>query len=112
MTARGTVAMLGPEGVYRFALGAMTCYVLNEGYRNNQPLFSFINASDEELQAVTRAYTAASGDPADRVSDNILLIDTGELRALVDTGRGPIDATHGKLLQRLAAAGFSPADID
>jgi glyoxylase-like metal-dependent hydrolase (beta-lactamase superfamily II) len=40
-----------------------------------------------------------------------LLVDTGTLRVLIDTGGAALAATTGRLEERLASAGFSPADI-
>jgi glyoxylase-like metal-dependent hydrolase (beta-lactamase superfamily II) len=43
---------------------------------------------------------------------NVLLIDTGQQRVLVDAGCGFTMAPPGQLIERLQAAGLSPADID
>ena len=41
-----------------------------------------------------------------------LLVDTGALRILIDTGAGPLGSTTGRLEQNLLRAGFSARDID
>jgi glyoxylase-like metal-dependent hydrolase (beta-lactamase superfamily II) len=40
-----------------------------------------------------------------------LLVDTGSVRVLIDTGAGALGPDTGKLPESLAAAGFSPEDI-
>lgn len=40
-----------------------------------------------------------------------LLVDTGPVRILIDTGAGSLGPKTGKLIQSLAAAGFAPDDI-
>jgi len=69
---------------------------------------------DAEVLAAQHAYTEATGDPVSIVSMNILLIDTGSHRVLVDTGCGPHPAKpiNGKLLERLAEVGVSTDTID
>jgi glyoxylase-like metal-dependent hydrolase (beta-lactamase superfamily II) len=101
------------EGVYRFSLGPITCTVLSDGERKLRGgWFSFANASAAEVDAVWRAYSDATGDPADNVGVNLLLIDTGTVMALVDTGNGPGDGEDGELLERLADTDYTPEDID
>lgn len=100
------------DGVYRFDLGEFTCAVLRDGERQLSGGMSFVNADPEEVAATGAAYRAATGDPADRVSMNILYVDTGRHRVLVDTGNGPTDDPAGSLLARLADAGIAPEDID
>ena len=105
-------------GVHQFPLGSFTCTVICDG-EETRPTdqghwLSFVNASNDEVMETHRAYSEATGDPAAEVSMNILLIDTGSHRVLVDTGCGPHPAKpiNGKLLERLGAAGVSTADID
>jgi glyoxylase-like metal-dependent hydrolase (beta-lactamase superfamily II) len=54
------------------------------------------------------------GAPPDevRVPYTTLLVDTGAARVLIDTGAGPLGPGTGKLVENLAAAGFSPGSID
>jgi glyoxylase-like metal-dependent hydrolase (beta-lactamase superfamily II) len=41
-----------------------------------------------------------------------MLVDTGRVRILIDTGAGALGPDTGKLPENLAAAGFSPGDVD
>ncbi len=43
---------------------------------------------------------------------NVLLINTGQHRVLIDTGNGDATSPPGRLLDRLSAVGMSPAEID
>lgn len=73
----------------------------------------FVNASDDEMRAEVAAYTAATGDPANVAGINILVIDTGQNRVIVDTGDGPGSAgPFGNLLRLLPETGLDAADID
>ncbi|HVB65493.1 MAG TPA: MBL fold metallo-hydrolase, partial [Nitrolancea sp.] len=106
------------SGVHQFPLGSFTCTVICDGEEDRSTLpkqwLTFVNADDAEVLAAQHAYTEATGDPVSIVSMNILLIDTGSHRVLVDTGCGPHPAKpiNGKLLERLAAAGVSTDTID
>jgi len=48
----------------------------------------------------------------DNDSTNVLLIDTGKQRLIVDTGWGHTMSPPGQLIERLQAAGVAPADVD
>jgi glyoxylase-like metal-dependent hydrolase (beta-lactamase superfamily II) len=110
--------MTATDGVYQFSLGAFNCTSICDGEETWETVpeawITFANASRAEVAEARRAYTAATGDPSAEVSMNILLIDTGAQKVLVDTGCGPHPANpaNGKLLGRLASIGISPADID
>jgi glyoxylase-like metal-dependent hydrolase (beta-lactamase superfamily II) len=101
-----------PGRVHRFDLGDFKCVVLCDGERRLSGPMSFVNADPAEVAATAAAYTAASGDPADRVSMNILFVDTGRNRVLVDTGNGPTDDPDQGLLARLAEADIALESID
>jgi glyoxylase-like metal-dependent hydrolase (beta-lactamase superfamily II) len=49
---------------------------------------------------------------ADEGNRNVLLVDTGERRALIEAGNGDALAPYGQLQERLREAGVSPAEID
>lgn len=96
-------------GIHRFNVGSFACVMLqDDGWTVTQPR-TFVNASEDAVVAAAQAYTDATGDPANVTSMNILFVDTGEHRVLVDTGNGPED---GKLLDLLPAAGIALDSID
>lgn len=53
----------------------------------------------------------AAPPPELRVPYTALLVDTGPVRILIDTGAGSLGPKTGRLIQSLAAAGFAPDDI-
>jgi glyoxylase-like metal-dependent hydrolase (beta-lactamase superfamily II) len=96
------------DGIYRFNVGRFACTVIaDEEWQRDDPLkVGFANATVEEEAAAIQTYTAATGDAADSGSMNVLVIETGDHRVLVDTGNG------GRLLDLLAEAGIERASID
>ncbi len=110
--------MSSTNGIYRFKVGSFDCTVFRDGTEmqsdKETPSLSFVNATDDEVTATHRAYTEATGDPAEEMSMNVLLVDTGDHRVLVDTGCGPNSQREGTgyLLNLLDAAGISTDDID
>lgn len=119
MSARtGRDVVSTSDGIYRFKVGAFDCTVFSDGTElqsdEETPPLEFVNSTPEEVIETHRAYTQATGDPATAFSMNVLMIDTGEHRVLVDTGCGPESARAGtgNLLPLLSAAGISTDDID
>ena len=101
--------------VHEFQLGAFRCWIVSDGERTVDDPFrsGFVNATDDEMRAEVEAYTAATGDPANVVGMNILIVETGDNRVIVDTGDGSTsDRGYGNLLDRLPQTGLSIADID
>jgi glyoxylase-like metal-dependent hydrolase (beta-lactamase superfamily II) len=91
-------------GVHRFRLGALHCTALRDGARTMPLAEMFPRVPAEELEAARVAGGHASDAP---VGYNLLLIEGGDERILIDTGVG-----NGELLGHLAAAGVEPAQID
>ncbi len=106
------------NGIHRFKVGAFNCIVFSDGTElqsdEETPPLEFVNSNPDQVLATHRAYTEATGDPATAFSMNVLMIDTGDHRVLVDTGCGPDSqrAGTGKLLELLADADISTDDID
>jgi glyoxylase-like metal-dependent hydrolase (beta-lactamase superfamily II) len=101
--------------VHEFQLGAFRCWIVSDGQRrlDNANHSGFVNASDDEMRAAVEAYSAASGDPANVVGMNILVVDTGSNRVIVDTGDGVgSSGQFGNLMQLLPETGLTAADID
>lgn len=104
--------MTAIEGVHQFSIGEFACLVLCDSIvpPPDDASISFVNATDDEVRAAMRLL-ASHGTPRG-MSSNILLVDTGEHRVLIDTGNGVIEGKAGRLLDRLAAVGVRPTDID
>ena len=101
--------------VHEFDLGSFRCWIVSDGQRtvDDPHHLGFVNASDDEMREEVEAYTAATGDPANVFGMNILVVDTGQNRVVVDTGDGPAsDRGFGNLLQLLPDTGLTAVDID
>ena len=98
-------------GYFRFNLGKFEVTVLSDGMNSTPLRFSASNIPETQL----KDYLRANQLPTDtRLSHlNVCLINTGDKLVLVDTGAGDnFTETAGNLLASLAAAGYSPEDID
>ncbi|HEY6991774.1 MAG TPA: MBL fold metallo-hydrolase [Bryobacteraceae bacterium] len=69
--------------------------------------------SDGEFDYPGNTLLPEQGDPPPivPVPYTSVLVDTGPVRILIDTGAGGLGPKTGKLMQSLAAAGFAPEDI-
>jgi glyoxylase-like metal-dependent hydrolase (beta-lactamase superfamily II) len=97
-------------GYYRFKLGAFNLTTLSDGILT-APAAAFAgNATPEQLQAaLTEGFQTETLTP----DCNILFIDTGTHKVLIDSGSGNLNgATAGKLIENMASAQITPADID
>src|ERR1700722_18167613 len=77
---------LNGDGFYRFKIGDFQATVISDGYGQIQgrPIF-VMNASEAELAPVLKANFM---QPMIQVTNNILVVDTGRERILVDSGFG------------------------
>src|SRR5712691_6077202 len=109
----------GPEplngnGFYRFKIGDFQATVISDGYEPIPiwPTFA-MNASEAELAPVLKANFM---QPVIQATNNILVVDTGSERILVDTGfgekLGPSFGTFPGLQANLRRAGITPESID
>ena len=98
-----------PEGSHSFAVGAVRCTVLTDGYASYPAEWFFPNADDRLAAALE-----SKGAPATTVLSpyTCLLIETGRRVILVDTGAGEWMSTSGAVVARLEMAGIRPADVD
>jgi glyoxylase-like metal-dependent hydrolase (beta-lactamase superfamily II) len=89
---------------YRFELGKFECLVISDG-----TLMTPIKLEDHVADKVSRYYPGKG-----QVMDiNLLVVRTGKNNVLIDTGMGAgNEATAGKLLENMRAAGIKPAEID
>ncbi len=98
-------------GFHRFRLGAWTLTVLSDGNLVVPTELYAVNAEPEAF----RAFAEAMALPRPRywTQTNVLLVDQGARRILVDCGSGGrFQETAGHLAANLEAAGVDPADID
>src|SRR3984893_15235880 len=102
------------NGFYRFKIGDFQATVISDGYGPIPigPIFA-MNASEAELAAVLKANFM---QPMIQATNNILVVDTGRERILVDTGfgekLGPSFGTFPGLQGNLGRAGVTPESID
>lgn len=92
---------------HKFKVGNFTCYSLIDMHGPRDMWATFPTVPKDQLQAALDE----GGYSADWVRHgNVLLIDTGKYKVLVDAGL-PTEG-GGLLVSSLEAAGFSPDDID
>jgi glyoxylase-like metal-dependent hydrolase (beta-lactamase superfamily II) len=107
-------APLNGNGFYRFKIGEFRATVISDGYGQIPigPIFA-MNASEAELAPVLRANFM---QPMIQATNNILVVDTGRERILVDTGfgekLGPSFGSFPGLQANLRRAGITPESID
>jgi glyoxylase-like metal-dependent hydrolase (beta-lactamase superfamily II) len=105
---------LNGNGFYRFKIGDFQATVISDGYGDFpvRPVFA-MNVSEADLAPVLKANFM---QPVIQVSNNILVVDTGRERLLVDTGFGekigPSFGSFPGLEANLRRAGITPESID
>jgi glyoxylase-like metal-dependent hydrolase (beta-lactamase superfamily II) len=105
---------LSGNGFYRFKIGDFQATVVSDGYGQIpiQPIL-VMNASDAELAPVLKANFM---QPTIQATNNILVVDTGRERVLVDTGFGEkLGPSYGHfpgLQANLRRAGITPESVD
>ncbi|MCS7057808.1 MAG: MBL fold metallo-hydrolase [Meiothermus sp.] len=107
--AQGSPSLPNGAGFYRFRLGDYTLIVLSDGQSapgNAFPNWGANPGRQAEFSAALREHFL---DPGQFINNfNPMVIDTGRVKVLVDTGRGQA----GQLLANMANAGLRPADIN
>jgi len=105
---------LNGDGFYRFKIGDFQATVISDGYGQIpvRPIF-VMNASEAELAPVLKANFM---QPVIQVTNNILVVDTGRERILVDSGfgekLGPSFGSFPGLEANMRRAGITPERID
>src|ERR1700731_3057830 len=106
---------LNGNGFYRFKIGDFQATVISDGYGLQIPVGPIlaINASEAELAPVLKANFM---QPVIQITNNMLVVDTGRERVLVDTGfgekLGPSFGSFPGLKANLRRAGITPESID
>src|SRR6201987_1257271 len=102
------------SGFYRFKVGDFQATVISDGFGEVplQPIFA-PNASEAEFKAALKANFM---EPMVQGTSNILVVDTGRERILIDSGwgekLGPAFGNFAKLQANLQRAGITPESID
>src|SRR5258706_8572270 len=105
---------LNGNGFYRFKIGDFQATVISDGYGQIPiwPTFA-MNISEAELAPVLQANFM---QPLIQATNNMLVVDTGRERILVDTGFGekigPSFGSFPRLEANLRRAGITPESID
>src|SRR6266404_4738617 len=105
---------LNGNGFYRFKIGDLQATVISDGYGQIPigPIFA-MNTSEAELAPVLKANFM---QPVIQATNNMLVVDTGRERILVDTGfgekLGPSFGSFPGSEANLRRAGITPESID
>jgi glyoxylase-like metal-dependent hydrolase (beta-lactamase superfamily II) len=105
---------LNGNGFFRFKIGDLQATVISDGYGQIPvgPILA-MNASEAELAPVLKANFM---QPVIQATNNMLVVDTGRERILVDTGfgekLGPSFGSFPGLEANLRRAGITPESID
>jgi glyoxylase-like metal-dependent hydrolase (beta-lactamase superfamily II) len=105
---------LNGNGFFRFKIGDFQATVISDGYGQIpiRPILA-MNVSEAELAPVLKANFM---QPVIQATNNMLVVDTGRERILVDTGfgekRGPSFGSFPGLQANLRRAGITPESID
>jgi glyoxylase-like metal-dependent hydrolase (beta-lactamase superfamily II) len=105
---------LNGDGFYRFKIGDFQATVISDGSGQIpiRPILA-MNVSEAELAPVLKANFM---QPVIQITNNILVVDTGRERILVDTGfgekLGPSYGSFPGLEANLRRAGITPESID
>jgi glyoxylase-like metal-dependent hydrolase (beta-lactamase superfamily II) len=102
------VAPVPSAGIYRTKVGELRATIISDGQADYKPIQGII-APNEPFSKV-QAYLHDHFLPTDKVrlDFNILLLEEGHKKVLVDTGNG---VGTGQLLPRLAGLGIRPSQI-
>jgi glyoxylase-like metal-dependent hydrolase (beta-lactamase superfamily II) len=112
--SRADAEAINGDGFYRFKIGDFQATVVSDGY-GQLPIVPVLamNASEAELAPVLKANFM---QPVIQITNNILVVDTGGERILVDSGfgekLGPSFGSFPGLEANLHRAGITPESVD
>jgi len=98
------------KSLFHFMLGDFKCLAIRDGGHRGSADILFINVPKGELDTALRAHNLKQDQFWSTWT--CLLIDTGNVKLLVDTGIGGGNPNGGQLLPRLEQVGVQPVDID
>ncbi len=110
-SAQGQPAAPMPNGAgfYRFKLGDFTLTILSDGQTPPGNAFPNWGANPGRQAEFAAALRENFLEPTQFINNfNPMVVDTGQTKILIDTGRGPA----GRMLAHLANAGLRPTDIN
>src|SRR5258708_17970146 len=113
-TRQAGAEALNGDGFYRFKIGDFQATVISDGYGQIpiRPIL-VMNASEAELAPVLKANFM---QPVIQATNNILVVDTGRERIVVDSGfgekLGPSYGSFPGLEANLRRAGIAPESVD
>lgn len=99
------------SGFYRFAIGGIAGTVVSDG-AGSFPVWPVFASNSDEAGVTALLDRNFIAPPVAQVTSNILVLDTGTERVMIDTGAGAtFGPTFGRLKANLAAAGIDPGSI-
>jgi glyoxylase-like metal-dependent hydrolase (beta-lactamase superfamily II) len=106
-------ALLNGNGFYRFRIGDFQATVISDGYGPIPVSILAVNVSEAKLAPVLKANFM---QPMIQITTNMLVVDTGRERILIDTGfgekLGPTFGSFPALEANLRRAAITPESID
>lgn len=101
-----------PAGVFRYQIGDITCFALNDGVANFPLGEGFVtNAPLTEVQSELRR--ALMSPETMSIPFTAMAVQTGGRTIVIDTGNGPAaGGTRGTMFANLEAAGLDRASVD
>jgi glyoxylase-like metal-dependent hydrolase (beta-lactamase superfamily II) len=98
------------NNLFQFSLGDFKCIAIRDGGHMGSADFLFVNTPADELNRMLQKHNLDKDQL--RSTWTCLLVDTGTVKLLVDTGIGTGEPRGGNLLSQLVRGGIQPNDID